>query len=62
MFSSGQIAFTIVFIILFTIAVAIAYKKDKKLHLKNYKGVRWVAMAFLLFIIILFTIKILLKN
>ncbi len=62
MFSTGQVIFALLFIILFTILIVKAYGKDKKLHLKNYKGVQWVAFGFAVFIIILFCIKFFLKN
>lgn len=62
MFSTGQLIFAGLFFIAFVIVIIIAYKKDKKLHLKNYKGVKWVGLFFLLFILILFLIKITLRN
>jgi hypothetical protein len=62
MFSTGQVIFALLFIILFTILIIKSYKQDKKLHLKNYKGVQWVAVGFTVFIIILFCIKFFLKN
>ena len=62
MFSSGQIAFAIFFAIGFIIIIVFTYRKDYALHLKNYKGVKWVAIAFLTFIAILFTIKYALKD
>lgn len=62
MFSTGQITFAILFAIGFIIIIVLSYKKDKNLHLKNYKGVKWVAIAFVTFILILFLIKFMLKN
>ena len=62
MFSSGQIVFAVLFIIGFTIIMVLSYRKDKKLHRKNYKGVKWVAIAFVIFVILLFVLKFLLKN
>lgn len=62
MFSNGQIVFAIVFIVFFAVIVAYSYKKDKKLHLKNFQGVKWVGISFLIFLVILFCIKHLLKN
>ncbi len=62
MFSNGQIIFAVVFFIIFTIAIGYTYAKDKKLHAKNYKGVKWVAIFFTVFIIILFYIKYLIKK
>nr|WP_297792322.1 hypothetical protein [uncultured Eudoraea sp.] len=62
MFSTGQLIFAVVFILLFTLILILAYRKDKKLHIKNYKGVKWVGIVFILFVIILFVIKDILKN
>ncbi|MGB6150401.1 MAG: hypothetical protein WBG48_00295 [Pricia sp.] len=62
MFSKGQITFAILFAISFIIIIVFSYKKDALLHLKNYKGVRWIALAFLAFILSLFFIKYVLKN
>ncbi|MEO9894644.1 hypothetical protein [Aurantibacter sp.] len=57
MFSTGQIIFAILFIIVFAIALGYAYKGDRKLHTKNYKGVKWIAIAFILFICTLYALK-----
>jgi len=62
MFSTGQLVFAISFIIVFSIVITLTYKKDKKLHSKNYKGVKWVGIIFMIFLLILFLIKYLLKN
>jgi Mn2+/Fe2+ NRAMP family transporter len=62
MFSTGQIVFALLFIIAFAIVMVFAYKKDLKLHNKNYKGVKWVGLFFILFLIILVGLKQLLKN
>jgi len=62
MFSKGQLIFAILFAISFALVIIFTYKKDKKLHSKNYKGVKWVGIIFAIFIIILFIIKYLLKN
>nr|WP_246200183.1 hypothetical protein [Maribacter luteus] len=62
MFSTGQLIFAILFIIVFAIIITGTYKKDKKLHNKNYKGVKWVGIIFIIFLTILFIIKFLLKN
>jgi cytochrome bd-type quinol oxidase subunit 1 len=62
MFSTGQLIFAGLFFIAFVIVIIISYQKDKKLHLKNYKGVKWVGLFFLMFILILFLIKLTLKN
>ena len=62
MFSTGQLIFAGLFFITFVIIIIISYQKDKKLHLKNYQGVKWVGFFFLIFILILFLIKTTLKN
>jgi len=61
MFSKGQIIFTVLFVIVFAGAIWFAYKGDRQLHAKNYKGVKWVALTFLLFISALFVLKYVLK-
>jgi len=62
MFSSGQLIFAGVFVVVFGAIIVFAYRKDKKLHFKNYKGVKIVALTFLIFLIFLFVIKYFLKN
>ena len=57
MFSEGQIIFAILFIIGFSILLAIAYKKDYRLHQKYYKGSIWVLLAFICFIGLIAAIK-----
>ena len=61
MFSTGQIIFTVLFVIVFAIVIWYAYRGDRRLHAKNYKGVKWVALAFFLFILVLFVLKYVLK-
>lgn len=62
MFSTGQLVFAAIFIIVFGAAITFTYRKDKKLHEKNFKGVKWVGIFFVFFLIILFIIKYLTKN
>jgi cytochrome bd-type quinol oxidase subunit 1 len=62
MFSTGQLIFAGLFAVVFIIVAILAYKKDLKIHTKNYKGVQWVALSFAVFIAILFLIKFLVKN
>ncbi len=62
MFSTGQIIFAVLFVIVFAAVILSSYVKDKKLHSKNYKGVKWVGIFFMTFIIILFCIKYFIKN
>lgn len=62
MFSTGQLIFAGFFMLVFIGVIVYTYKKDLKLHSKNYKGVTWVALFFAIFITILFIIKYSLKN
>lgn len=62
MFSTGQLIFAAFFFIAFVAIIILSYKKDKKLHRKNYKGVIQILVSFITFIIILFLIKHFLKN
>lgn len=62
MFSSGQLVFGALFAIVFITIIVFTYRKDLKLHQKNYKGTKWVAFSFLIFLTSLFIIKFLLKN
>ena len=62
MFSNGQLIFAVLFDISFLGIIIYSYKKDKKLHNKNYKGVKWVGILFIIFILILFFIKYMIKT
>ena len=62
MFSTGQIIFAILFAISFVIIIVYSYRKDFKLHQKNYKGVGWIGGFFIVFLAILFCIKFYLKQ
>lgn len=62
MFSTGQLIFAVSFAVSFIAIIFYSYRKDKKLHSKNFKGVKWIAFSFIAFITILFCIKYLLKN
>ena len=62
MFTTGQIVFAILFIIAFAVIMVFSYRKDKRMHQKNYKGIKWVGISFVVFVIVLFLLKILLKN
>ena len=60
MFSRGQLIFGILFAIVFIIIIILAYKKDKRLHKKYYRGVIWILMTFIAFIAGIAAIKFLL--
>ncbi len=62
MFSTGQLVFAGFFVVAFILLMIFSYRKDKKMHARNYKGVKWVGIVFATFIILLFVIKYLLKN
>ncbi|MDF4202356.1 hypothetical protein PXD56_05305 [Maribacter sp. SA7] len=62
MFSTGQIIFAILFAVVFAIIIVFSYRKDLKLHQKNFKGVKWIGVFFTLFIILLLFIKFFLKE
>lgn len=62
MFSNGQLIFAGIFVLAFVGILIFSYKKDKNLHQKNYKGVKWVGITFISFVLILFLIKYFLKN
>lgn len=62
MFSTGQAIFAFLFVIVFILVMVFVYKKDKALHTKNYKGVKWVLISFIGFVIFLFLVKHFLKN
>lgn len=62
MFSKGQVIFAVLFAIVFLIIIIRAYRKDREFHRKNFKGVKWVALSFAVFLILLFFIKYVLKN
>lgn len=62
MFSKGQWIFAALFFIAFVIVAYFAYGKDKALHQKFYKGSYKILIGFILFIVLLFLIKIFLKE
>ncbi|MBX9808168.1 MAG: hypothetical protein K2X95_10265 [Flavobacteriaceae bacterium] len=62
MFSQGQWAFAAAFFVAFIFAMIYAYRKDAKLHQTFYKGNYKILIAFIIFIILLFMIKIFFKR
>jgi hypothetical protein len=62
MFSQGQLFFTGFFTVAFVIAMIYAYRKDSRLHTVFYKGNYKVLIGFIVFIGILFLIKIFFKR
>lgn len=62
MFSTGQWIFVVFFIIAFITLLLIAYRKDARLHKKQYKGSKWVLLGFLGFVALLFVLKVVLNR
>ena len=62
MFSTGQLIFAACFFVAFVIAMVFAYRKDIVLHRKFYKGNYKILIGFLLFIGLLFVIKVYFKH
>ncbi|HSN48429.1 MAG TPA: hypothetical protein VLR29_06675 [Flavobacterium sp.] len=62
MFSQGQLVFAVCFFVAFVIAMIFAYRKDAKLHKIFYKGNYKILIGFIVFILILFLIKIYFKR
>lgn len=58
MFSTGQLIFAGIFILVFIIVMIYSYRKDLQLHRKYYKGTIYILIGFLLFMALLFVIKI----
>ena len=62
MFSTKQLIFAGLFIIVFIITSIFVYKKDASTHQFFYKGSYKVLIGFIAFILILFVIKIFMKR
>lgn len=62
MFSTGQIVFATLFIIGFVAVLIRMYLKDSIWHKRHYKGAAWVFFFFVCFILILLTMKYMLKD
>ena len=62
MFSQGQLIFAGCFFVAFVIAIIFSYRKDITIHKEFYKGNYKILIGFLLFIGILFMIKIFFKR
>ncbi|HBS53525.1 MAG TPA: hypothetical protein DD806_05970 [Flavobacterium sp.] len=62
MFSTGQLIFGLLFFITFVIAMFFSYRKDARLHQIFYKGNYKILIGFLVFIGLLFVIKIFFKR
>jgi len=62
MLSTGQIIFAIIFLIAFIIIMIISYRKDKKLHEKQFKGSVWILVGFIVFVLFLLAVKLYLED
>ncbi|WP_297510574.1 hypothetical protein [Flavobacterium sp.] len=62
MFTKGQLIFAVFFVVLFVTAMVIAYRKDKALHERFYKGNYKILLAFIGFVLFLFAVKIITKH
>ena len=62
MFSQGQLVFAACFFVTFVLAAIYSYRKDLTLHKTHYKGNYKILVGFLLFIGLLFLIKIFFKR
>lgn len=62
MFTQGQWIFAGIFLISFIIAAIYVYRKDAAIHQNFYKGSYKVLLAFLIFIALLFVIKVTMKR
>lgn len=54
--------FALLFAVTFISVVVVMYRKDKKWHKTQYKGVSWVLLGFISFLIILLLLKYILRN
>ena len=61
MFSTGQLVFAAFFAVGFISLIVLAYKKDRALHKRYFKGARWVLVAFIAFVALLSVLKALLR-
>ncbi|WP_299437878.1 hypothetical protein [uncultured Aquimarina sp.] len=61
MFSTGQWIFAGCFVVAFIILMVFSYRKDLKLHRKYYKGSIFILIGFIIFILLLFVLKMYLR-
>jgi hypothetical protein len=62
MFSQGQLIFALCFLITFVLAAIYSYRKDLASHKIHYKGSYKILISFLMFIGLLFVIKVFFKR
>ena len=61
MFSTGQLIFAGCFVVAFIILMVFSYRKDINLHRKYYKGSPLILVGFVIFILLLFALKVYLQ-
>nr|WP_062059766.1 hypothetical protein [Aquimarina longa] len=61
MFSQGQLIFAGGFVVAFIVLMVFSYRKDSKLHRKYHKGSIYILIGFIVFIILLFFLKMYLQ-
>ncbi|MCK8521974.1 hypothetical protein M0D21_10375 [Aquimarina sp. D1M17] len=61
MFSQGQLIFAGCFVVAFILLMIFSYRKDRTLHSKYYKGSLFILIGFIIFIFVLFALKIYLQ-
>lgn len=57
MFTTGRLIFIAFFILLFVSVIIWGYRKDKKVHNKQYKGAIWILVGFIAFLLLLLGLK-----
>lgn len=62
MFSTGQLYFTLFFVVAFIATMIVVYRKDLKEMKTQYKGTHWILIGFITFILLLMVIKTFLKD
>ncbi|TPN84670.1 hypothetical protein FHK87_17225 [Aquimarina algicola] len=61
MFSQGQLIFAGFFVVAFILLMIFSYRKDIVLHRKYYRGSLFILLGFIIFIVILFALKVYLQ-
>ena len=62
MFSTNQLIFAALFVVVFIGVMIVSYRKDKKLHKKHFKGSAWILVGFVVFVAVLLAAKLYLKE
>ncbi|MEM7187122.1 MAG: hypothetical protein AAF466_10725 [Bacteroidota bacterium] len=62
MFSTGQLIFAICFFVAFVVLMVFSYRRDRKLHRKQYKGSLWILVGFVIFVLLLLAAELYLRG